>query len=209
MRRDQLEHAIRTACQIIGRPEVIVVGSQSILGSFSEDELPDDATMSVEIDILPIADGNTEVKRLADLIEGAAGELSPFEELHGFSIDGVDMETSALPEGWRDRLVKVQDANTAAPAGAPQFTGWCLDKEDLCVAKLCAFREKDRNFVAALVSAGLVDAAVIASRLWSRTSLAGRPKARRSWAGPPVGDRWIPELSHHDRLHECRPFVGG
>ena len=116
MRRDQLEHAIRTACQIIGRPEVIVVGSQSILGTFREDELPADATMSVEIDILPIADGNAEVKRIADLIEGAAGELSSFEELHGFSIDGVDMETSALPEGWRDRLVKVQNANTAAPA---------------------------------------------------------------------------------------------
>jgi len=27
MRRDQLEHAIRTACQVIGRPEVIGVGS--------------------------------------------------------------------------------------------------------------------------------------------------------------------------------------
>jgi hypothetical protein len=25
---------------------------------------------------------------------------------------------------------------TAAPSGAPQYTGWCLDKEDLCVAKL-------------------------------------------------------------------------
>ncbi|MGH8993633.1 MAG: ferredoxin [Acidimicrobiia bacterium] len=112
-----MEHAIRTACQIIGRPEVIVVGSQSILGTFREDELPAEATMSVEIDILPIADGNAEIKRLADLIEGAAGELSPFEELHGFSIDGVDLETSALPEGWRGRLVKVQNANTAAPAG--------------------------------------------------------------------------------------------
>ena len=67
MRRDQLEHAIRTACQIIGRPEVIVVGSQSILGTFREDELPADATMSVEIDILPIADGTDEIKRLADL----------------------------------------------------------------------------------------------------------------------------------------------
>jgi hypothetical protein len=33
MRQDQLEHAIRTACQIIGRHEVIVVGSQSILGT--------------------------------------------------------------------------------------------------------------------------------------------------------------------------------
>jgi hypothetical protein len=58
MRRDQLEHAIRTAaCQIIERPEVIV-GSQAILGSFREDELPADATMSVEVDILPIADSN-------------------------------------------------------------------------------------------------------------------------------------------------------
>jgi hypothetical protein len=39
MRRDQLEHAIRTACQIIQADEVIVVGSQSILGTYREDEL--------------------------------------------------------------------------------------------------------------------------------------------------------------------------
>ena len=81
MRRDQLEHAIRTACQIIGRTEVIVVGSQSILGTFREDDLPIDATMSIEIDILPIADDIDETARLADLIEGVAGEFSPFEEL--------------------------------------------------------------------------------------------------------------------------------
>ena len=36
MRRDQLEHVIRTARQMIGRPEVIIVGSQSIL-TFGED----------------------------------------------------------------------------------------------------------------------------------------------------------------------------
>jgi hypothetical protein len=153
MRRDQLEHAIRTACQIIGRPEVIVVGSQSILGTFREDELPADATMSVE------------TERLADLIEGVAGEFSPFEELHGFSIDGVDLSTSALPTGWRGRLIKVQNANTAGPDGEPQYTGWCLDKEDLCVAKLCAFREKDQNFVAALVRSALVDRETILTRL--------------------------------------------
>jgi hypothetical protein len=81
MRRDQLEHAIRTACQIIGRPEVIVVGSQAILGTFREEELPVEATMSIEVDILPIADDNTETARLADLIEGVAGEFSPFEEI--------------------------------------------------------------------------------------------------------------------------------
>ena len=45
MRRDQLEHAIRTACQIIGHDAVVVVGSQSILGTFTQDELPPEATM--------------------------------------------------------------------------------------------------------------------------------------------------------------------
>jgi hypothetical protein len=165
MRRDQLEHAIRTACQIIDHAEVIVVGSQAILGSYRESELPRAATMSAEVDILPIGRDNAETGRLADMIEGVAGEFSPFEELHGYSIDGVDLDTSALPDGWRDRLVKVQNANTAAPAGTPQFTGWCVDKDDLCVAKLCAFREKDRNFVTALLDADLVDVEVLRHRL--------------------------------------------
>lgn len=121
--------------------------------------------MSIEVDILPIADSNAETARLADLIEGVAGEFSPFEELHGFSIDGVDLDTAVLSDGWRDRLVKVQNANTAAPAGSPRFTGWCLDKEDLCVAKLIACREKDLNFVAALLDARLVEAEGVIRRL--------------------------------------------
>ena len=83
MRRDQLEHAIRTACQITGTHEVIVVGSQAILGTYDEDELPRAATMSVEIDVLPIADTDQETERLADLIEGVAGEFSPFEQTVG------------------------------------------------------------------------------------------------------------------------------
>jgi hypothetical protein len=80
-------------------------------------------------------------------------------------LTGVDLETSALPEGWRDCLVKVQNANTAGPDGEPQFIGWCLDKEDLCVAKLCAFREEDRNFVAALLSADLASLVTVLARL--------------------------------------------
>lgn len=165
MRKDQLEHAIRTACQIINHAEVIVVGSQAILASIPEAALPEEATMSMEVDILPITEGDEETARLADLIEGVAGEFSPFEDLHGFSIDGVDLATATLPHGWRSRLVKVQNANTAAPEGHPQFTGWCLDKEDLCVAKLCAFREKDRNFVRALLDKNLIDPDVIDHRL--------------------------------------------
>ena len=62
MRRDQLEHAIRTACRSIEHPEVIVIGSQATLGTHDEDELPAAATM-------PIADSNEETARLADLID--------------------------------------------------------------------------------------------------------------------------------------------
>ena len=80
MRRDQLEHAIRAACQIIGTSEVIIVGSQSILGTFDEEVLPAAATMSLEIDVLPVAASAEEVSRLADQIEGVAGEFSPFED---------------------------------------------------------------------------------------------------------------------------------
>ena len=142
MRRDQLEHAIRTACQIIHQSEVIVVGSQAILGTYDESQLPTAETMSIEV----------------------AGEFSPFEELHGFSIDGVDLDTAVLPDGSRTRLVKVQNANTAAPAGEPRFTGWRLDKEDLCVAKLIALREKTATS-SPLLDAGLVNPDLIAMRL--------------------------------------------
>lgn len=182
MRRDQLEHAIRTACQIIQQPRVIVIGSQAILGTYDETQLPAAATMSIEVDILPIADTNAEVARLADLIEGVAGELSPFEELHGFSLDGVDLHTAVLPAGWLTRLVTVQNANTAAPDGEPRFTGLCLDKEDLCVAKLVAFREKDINFVAALLEARLVSTDLIAERLLTVPSEHATTVARaRDW----------------------------
>ncbi len=167
MRRDQLEHAIRASCQIIGRDEVIVVGSQAILASYDEKQLPADATMSLEVDILPISDDHEETTEMADLLEGIAGEFSRFEETHGFSIDGVDLNTATLPDGWRNRLIRVQNPNTAPPEGGPEFTGWCLEKHDLCVAKLCAFREKDVNFVSALMKAGLVDTEHIANRLQS------------------------------------------
>lgn len=140
-------------------------GSQAILGTHSEGQLPAAATMSVEVDVLPIADDEDEVERLSDLTEGAVGELSPFDETHGFYIDGVGLRTAILPDGWRSRLVKVQNANAAAPGGEPWFTGWCPDKEDLCAAKLCAHREKDLRFVSALLDHGLADATAISRRL--------------------------------------------
>ena len=138
--------------------------------------------MSRECDILPIADSNEETARLADVIEGVAGEWSQFDEQHGFSIDDVDLTTVVLPDGWRTRLVNVQNDNTAGPTGQPPFTGWCLEPHDLCVAKLCAGREKDLNFVRALIEAGLVDRVVIGQRLaWVDAEYAAATQRATAW----------------------------
>ncbi|HEY2875590.1 MAG TPA: DUF6036 family nucleotidyltransferase, partial [Reyranella sp.] len=96
---------------------------------------------------------------MSDLIEGAMGELSDFHDLHGFYADGVEPGTAILPEGWEDRLVKVENVNTNGARG------WCLEVHDLAVAKLAAGREKDTEFVDAMLDHGLVQIDVLRNRL--------------------------------------------
>ena len=60
--------------------------------------------------------------------------------------------------GWDERLVPLVDRSTGT-------TGWCLDVHDLCVAKLLAGRQKDRDFVAAIIGARLADPAEVARLL--------------------------------------------
>lgn len=103
MKRDELEHAIRAATQIIKQDQVIIIGSQSILGSFTEDQLPDVATMSPEVDIAPMRDVDAEA--LSDQLSFDAGELSEFHQEYGFYIEGVGRRTAILPPDWEYRLV--------------------------------------------------------------------------------------------------------
>jgi hypothetical protein len=51
MRREELAHLLRAAARIAADGDILVVGSQAILGSFAEDELPEVAWLSVEADL--------------------------------------------------------------------------------------------------------------------------------------------------------------
>src|SRR5699024_12243137 len=51
VKRLELAHILRAACDIAGDREILVLGSQSILGTFAEDDLPPAATASIEADI--------------------------------------------------------------------------------------------------------------------------------------------------------------
>jgi len=94
----------------------------------------------------------------ADLVEGSIGELSPFHETYGYYGQAVAAETAVLPDGWESRLVPVPTA-----AG----TGLCLEPHDLVISKYVAGREKDREYVRAVVRHRLVDRETLLERLSS------------------------------------------
>jgi hypothetical protein len=70
--REQLAHVLRAASSIVTDRRILVIGSQSILATYDEEELPVEATASVEVD-LAFFDGDHEAR--ADQVDGAIGEL--------------------------------------------------------------------------------------------------------------------------------------
>jgi hypothetical protein len=112
MKRSDLEHIIRAAGAISNEPEIIIIGSQSILGEF-----PNASPLllrSAEADIYPRSR-----PELAELIEGSIGEGSAFHESFGYYAQGVGEDTAVLPADWQRRLVAVNNANTNG------YTGLC------------------------------------------------------------------------------------
>lgn len=149
MTREQLEHAIRAACDVVGDSELWVFGSQSILGQYPE--APEAVRLSMEVDVDP-----KNRPELVDHVDGALGEGSRFHETHGFYVHGVSIETAVLPRGWEGRTKAVRNLNTR---GA---TGFCLEAHDLAASKLTAWRDKDREFVRLLLRDRLVNATRLA-----------------------------------------------
>lgn len=156
MKRQELAHLLRASCKITGDRDILVIGSQSILGTFDEDDLPPEATASIEADIAFLDDPG---RIKADDVEGAIGEMSAFHQANGVYAEGVHIETAIyLPSGWRDRLI-TWPLRSSEPAD-PHF----LEPHDLAIAKLGAAREKDLNFVNALIRAKLLNLAVLQER---------------------------------------------
>lgn len=130
MKRRDLEHVIRAAGAIAEASELVIIGSQAILGKYPE--APEELLVSQEVDLYPLR-----APERADLIDGSIGELSPFHGQFGYYAHGVGPETAILPERWQERLVAVANENTGG------VTGLCLHPADLVISKLLAGRGKD------------------------------------------------------------------
>lgn len=143
----------RAACDVSGDSELLIFGSQAILGTYPT--APETLRASIEVDVQ--AKNRPE---MTIFIDGALGEGSRFHATHGFYVHGVSIETATLPEGWFERTVTVSD-----PVGTQGNKGYCIEAHDLAASKLVAFREKDRLFVITMLKERLVQAGVLTVRI--------------------------------------------
>jgi hypothetical protein len=174
MRRHELEHLIRAAATVTDQYEMVIIGSQSILGAVPN--APASLLQSMEADMYPLNH-----PELADMIDGAIGELSKFQQQFGYYAEGVGPRTATLPSGWEGRLVKVQNDNTDLKIG------YCLEPHDLAASKLVAGREKDWPFVATLLEHNIVNRMTLQERVESLEIVEQHKVALLSWISRQTG----------------------
>ncbi|HEX4668820.1 MAG TPA: DUF6036 family nucleotidyltransferase [Solirubrobacterales bacterium] len=152
MRRPELEHIIRAAATVSGDEELIVIGSQAVLGQFPD--APEELLASREADVYPRNRPERGIE-----IDGSLGDGSYFDATYGYYAHAVGPETATLPKDWEQRLIEIRNENTGGASG------WCLEIHDLLLSKCVAGRERDWEFVEEAVRHGLAKPAELRRRL--------------------------------------------
>jgi hypothetical protein len=149
MKRSELEHVLRAAAAIAQENSFVVVGSQAILMAFPH--APQELCVSREIDLYPALHPEK-----ADLIDGAIGAMSSFDQTFGYHADGVGPDTAVMPSDWRTReqLHYVGDVTVICP-----------EVHDLAVSKCVAGRDKDADFVRSLFKHQMIELVVMRQRI--------------------------------------------
>lgn len=156
MRRVDFEHLIRAAADAADESEIVVIGSQAILGSHPE--APEEMLVSLEADVYPRHAPEKSIE-----IDGSLGDGSPFHRQFGYFAHGVGPETAKAPSGWESRL-KPLSVPSRAPSNE-RIVAYCMEVHDLILAKCVANRERDWDFAATALRAGLVSIDVLEARI--------------------------------------------
>lgn len=158
MTREQLDHILRAAGNVAGHKRFVLVGSTAIFAWHEDELVPTAMARSREADLFASDVSEDEAERISDLLENI-GQLSIFDETHGYYVDGVGPRTAVLPVDWRER------SKTYAPHGGDGVSALVPHPEDIALSKLCAGREKDLDWVAAAHRAKLIELNALADRV--------------------------------------------
>lgn len=166
LRRPQIDHILRAAAAVTNHARFVVVGSGAVIIA-SRKPVPASMMMTDEIDLY--SDGVADHEPLGDLIDGTIGQGSMFHRTFHYYGDGVGPETAIMPLDWRGRSTEYHGAE------APGVVAICPDPHDVALAKLCAWREKDIQWLRDALAAGIIGIAQMRANL-----RAGMPDAAPS-----------------------------
>lgn len=164
MNLDALFSLLQAARALCGHREYVLVGSLSVLGMAEVADIPPDMTMSIDADCFTPADPG----RLFEL-QHALGEGSPYHREHGVYLDPVSPQLPTLPEGWQQRLIRLERGGVAAAF---------LDPNDAAVSKLARGEPRDLRWVRAGIRAGIVSVPAVRLRMKSTAFLDAEEKQR-------------------------------
>jgi hypothetical protein len=167
MNRDNIRVVLEEARKLTNHLEYVVMGSLSILGTLEHP--PAAMTMSNDVDFYPRNDPDR-----ASEIAKALGQGSPFEIEHGYYADALRPSIAALPEGWKDRLIRHEFET--------RVIAFYLDPDDAAVAKLARSEARDRRWAREGLAAGILNAETIRKRMVTAPFL---------------------DQAEHDRAHEA------
>jgi len=148
VRLKDLDHLLRAAGDVTGHARFVLVGSNAIL-AWSQ-AVPEAMAISREADLFASDVSVEEAERLSDLLENI-GQLSEFDETHGYYADGVSPDTAVLPLDWRTRSKVYSSPSTNGVVAVVPHP------DDIALSKLCRGEEKDLDWVDAAHAAGLID----------------------------------------------------
>lgn len=151
MNLDAIFALFREARALCGQTDYVVIGSLSILGLQQSFDVPDAMTMSNDVDCYTQADPG----RIFDVV-GALGENSPYHLKSGFYLDAVSPDLPSLPQGWQDRLIKIERDGLIA---------WFLEPNDAALSKYARGEPRDRRWIQAGIQAGVVSMPVVNARV--------------------------------------------
>lgn len=150
MNHQDIDRLLIEARRVTKHPDYVIIGSLSILGASAEP--PASMTYSIDVDLYPKNDPGRACE-----VATALGLGSEFECLFGYYADAVSPMLPTLPEGWQDRLVKVE-----YPSGV---NAWFLEANDAAISKYVRSEPRDLAWIIAGLEAGLLSMPTIEYRM--------------------------------------------
>lgn len=154
MNHAKVIHILRAVATITNEKNFVLVGSASVL--LTSRNIPLQMLNTNEIDIYSPDSANEDDFSL--LVE-SIGKGSQFDKTFSYYADGVSSKTAKMPAGWETRAKVVENL------GIPDVTVLVPDINDIAIAKMFAWREKDREWLQAGVWSKILDPRKMRERL--------------------------------------------